>query len=128
MDPIIIIQALNVSYAVTTMVMMALGLAIIFGMLDVLNMAHGEFIMMGAYCGFVCQSLGLPYLMSIPIALCVCIVLGWIIERFLIRRLYNRPFDTLLATWGLSLLLREIVDMIFRESFLKACSHLFRHR
>lgn len=117
MDPITLTQIVNVSYEIVILIVITLGLAIILGWLDVLNMAHGEFIMIGAYCGYICQNLGWPYLMSVPIALAVCIVLGWVVERFLIRSLYSRPFDTLLATWGLSLLLREIVDAVFGKGF-----------
>ncbi|MBW1860887.1 MAG: branched-chain amino acid ABC transporter permease [Deltaproteobacteria bacterium] len=117
MNSIVITQILNVNYEITTLIVIAIGLAVILGLLNVLNMAHGEFIMIGAYCGYMCQSLGWPYLMSIPIALCVCTILGWVVERLLIRPLYNRPFDTLLATWGLSLLLREVVDALFGKGF-----------
>jgi urea transport system permease protein len=90
-----------------------LGLAIVFGLLGVLNLAHGEFVMIGAYCAYFTQSQGWPYLAAIPVTLVVCGALGWAVERALIRPLYQRPFDTLLATWGLSLVLQQAVRSIF---------------
>ena len=113
MDPLIVTQAINVLYEVTTLAVLVLGLAVIFGLLGVLNIAHGEFIMVGAYCAYVVQAGGLPFLAAVPLALIVCGVLGFVVERGLIRPLYRRPFDTLVATWGLSLLLRKIAEAIF---------------
>jgi len=113
MDPLIVTQAINVVYAVSTLAVLALGLAVIFGLLGVLNIAHGEFIMIGAYCAYVAQSWGWPYLAAIPLTLVVCAVLGAAVEWTMIRPLYRRPFDTLVATWGLSLLLRKIAEAIF---------------
>ena len=62
MDPLIVTQAINVLYGVSTLAVLALGLAVIFGLLGVLNIAHGEFVMIGAYCAYVTQAGGLPYL------------------------------------------------------------------
>ena len=117
MDPLLVTQLLNIAYEVTTLAVVVLGLAIVFGLLGVLNLAHGEFIMIGAYCAYFTQSQGWPYLAAIPVTLVVCGVLGWAVERALIRPLYARPFDTLLATRGLSLLLREIVEAIYGKGF-----------
>ena len=92
----------------------ALGLTIIYGTMGVINMAHGEFIMVGAYTTFVFQSLlGFPFLLCLPISFLVVAALGLAIERGLIRPLYQRPLDTLLATWGLSLILIQGVRLIF---------------
>jgi urea transport system permease protein len=92
----------------------ALGLTIIYGTMGVINMAHGEFIMLGAFSTYVFQShLGIPFLLCIPLAFLVVGAFGWIIERLLIRSLYMRPLDTLLATWGLSLILIQAVRLIF---------------
>ena len=92
----------------------ALGLTIIYGTMGVINMAHGEFIMLGAFSTYVFQShLGLPFILCIPLAFVVVGAFGWIIERLLIRSLYKRPLDTLLATWGLSLILIQVVRLIF---------------
>jgi branched-chain amino acid transport system permease protein/urea transport system permease protein len=117
MDPLIVTQALNVVYGVTTLAVLVLGLAVIFGLLGVLNIAHGEFIMAGAYCAYVTQASGWPFLAALPLAMIVCGVLGLVVERGLIRPLYARPFDTLVATWGLSLLLRKLAEAIFGMGF-----------
>ena len=117
MDPLIVTQALNVVYGVTTLAVLVLGLAVIFGLLGVLNIAHGEFIMAGAYCAYVTQASGWPFLAAFPLALLVCGALGLVVERGLIRPLYARPFDTLVATWGLSLLLRKVAEAIFGMGF-----------
>lgn len=117
MDPLLVTQLLNIAYEVTTLAVVVLGLAIVFGLLGVLNLAHGEFVMIGAYCAYFTQTQGWPYLAAIPVTLLVCGVLGWAVERALIRPLYARPFDTLLATWGLSLLLREIVEAIYGKAY-----------
>ena len=117
MDPLFVTQLLNIAYEVTTLAVVVLGLAIVFGLLGVLNLAHGEFVMIGAYCAYFAQEQGWPYVAAIPVTLVVCGVLGWAVERALIRPLYQRPFDTLLATWGLSLLLREIVEAIYGKGY-----------
>jgi branched-chain amino acid transport system permease protein/urea transport system permease protein len=117
MDPLFVTQLLNIVYEVTTLAVVVLGLAIVFGLLGVLNLAHGEFVMIGAYCAYFTQTQGWPYLAAIPVTLAVCGALGWAVERALIRPLYQRPFDTLLATWGLSLLLREIVEAIYGKAY-----------
>jgi urea ABC transporter permease protein UrtB len=117
MDPLIVTQAINVLYAVSTLAVLALGLAVIFGLLGVLNIAHGEFVMIGAYCAYLIQSWEWPYLVALPLALAICGVIGWAVEWIMIRPLYRRPFDTLVATWGLSLLLRKIAEGIFGLGF-----------
>jgi urea ABC transporter permease protein UrtB len=113
MDPLIVTQAINVLYAVSTLAVLALGLAVIFGLLGVLNIAHGEFIMIGAYCAYVTQANNWPYLLAVPLTLAICSALGAAVEWTMIRPLYRRPFDTLVATWGLSLLLRKIAEAVF---------------
>ncbi len=117
MDPIVLTQLVNVTYVIVTLVVIAMGLAIVFGLLGVLNLAHGEFIMLGAYSAFFCRSQDWPYLTAVPVVLAVCVLLGWVVERALIRPLYNRPFDTLLATWGLSLVLRKLIDFKYGKGF-----------
>ncbi|MFC5068913.1 urea ABC transporter permease subunit UrtB [Flaviflagellibacter deserti] len=92
----------------------ALGLTIIYGTAGVINMAHGEFIMLGAYSSYMLQSyFGLPFLLCIPASFVIVGVIGLILERGLIRYLYKRPLDTLLATWGVSLVLMQGVRLIF---------------
>ncbi|MEO7336626.1 MAG: branched-chain amino acid ABC transporter permease [Caldimonas sp.] len=113
MDPVPVAQALNALFGIASLAILALGLAIVLGLLGVLNLAHGELIMIGAYCAWGVQAQGLPYLAAIPLALAVCGVLGFAVERWLVRPLYQRPFDTLVVTWGLSLLLRKCAEAMF---------------
>ncbi|PLP57963.1 branched-chain amino acid ABC transporter permease [Mesorhizobium loti] len=117
MDPLIVTQILNILFGVTTLAMIALGLAITFGMLGVLNLAHGEFVMMGAFCALVVDRAGAPFVLAVPLALLVCGGVGLMVEMLLIRPLYRRPFDTLVATWGLSLLLRKLAEAGFGLGF-----------
>src|SRR6187402_3561084 len=92
----------------------ALGLTIIYGTAGVINMAHGEFIMLGAYSSYMLQFyLGVPYLLCIPASFVIVALVGLALERGLIRYLYNRPLDTLLATYGVSLVLMQGVRLIF---------------
>lgn len=103
-------------------VLMALGLAIIFGQMGVINMAHGEFLILGAYVTYVCShvfSTWLPwaypgyFFVAMVLAFMVCGALGLLVEWALVRHLYHRPLDTLLATWGLSLVLQQVFRSVF---------------
>ena len=89
------------------LILSSAGLAIIFGMMGVINMAHGEFIMCGAYVTVGVVSLGLPLLLAQLIGALVAGLVGVLVEVTIIRRFYQRPADTLLATWGLSLLVTQ---------------------
>ena len=92
----------------------ALGLTIIYGTMGVINMAHGEFIMLGAYSAWVMQFfIGIPWLLCLPLSFVIVAFIGWLVERGLIRHLYDRPLDTLLATWGVSLVLIQSIRLIF---------------
>ncbi|MCA0044424.1 urea ABC transporter permease subunit UrtB [Celeribacter litoreus] len=95
----------------------AIGLAITFGVMGVINMAHGEFIMMGAYTGYVIQQIIPDYTVSIivaiPMAFAVTFAAGVAMERLIIRWLYNRPLETLLATFGVSIALQQLAKNIF---------------
>jgi urea transport system permease protein len=99
------------------LLLIALGLALTFGQMNVINMAHGEFIMAGAYMVFVVQKTitdaGLSLLIAIPVAFGVSGAMGALLEFTLIRRLYARPLDTLLVTWGVSLILQQLARDIF---------------
>ena len=108
---------LNYLYATAILGLVVLGLAVVFGLLGVMNMAHGEFVMLGAYCAVVVQEAGLPPLLSIPLSLLVCAAAGAAVEWCIVRHLYRRPFDTLLATWGLAMLLREAVEVLFGREY-----------
>ena len=95
----------------------AIGLAITFGVMGVINMAHGEFIMMGAYTGFVVQlfvpDYTLSLLIALPLAFLVTFAAGVAMERLVIRHLYHRPLETLLATFGISIALQQLAKNIF---------------
>ena len=95
----------------------AIGLAITFGVMGVINMAHGEFIMMGAYTGFVVQQFVPDYTLSIiialPLAFAITFGAGVLMERLVIRHLYRRPLETLLATFGISIALQQLAKNIF---------------
>ena len=95
----------------------AIGLAITFGVMRVINMAHGEFIMMGAYSGYVVQlfiaNYTLSILIAIPVAFFVTFIAGVVMERLVIKKLYKRPLETLLATFGISIALQQLAKIIF---------------
>jgi len=99
------------------LLLIALGLSLTFGQMNVINMAHGEFIMAGAYTVYVLQqvisSAGLSLIVALPVAFAVAGAMGVLLEFLLIRRLYARPLDTLLVTWGVSLVLQQAARDIF---------------
>ena len=106
----------------SVLLLMALGLAIIFGQMGVINMAHGEFMAVGAYTTYFMSSLTetyfpgfMPYyfIFAIIIAFIIAGILGYLAEYVLIRHLYKRPLDTLLATWGLSLIMQQSFRTLF---------------
>lgn len=106
--------ALQVIYGIANLVLISLGLAIIFGMMRVINLAHGEFIMLGGYTVVIATNNGVNmWFAMIVLAPLVVGIIGVIVERVIIRFLYGRMVDTLLATWGLSLLLIGLVTTIF---------------
>ena len=100
----------------------ALGLAVTYGLMGVINMAQGEFIMLGAYATYVTQGLFQKYLpglasyalvAAVPVSFCTAGLIGVLVERTIIRRLYGRPLETLLATWGISLVMIQAVRSVF---------------
>ena len=104
------------------LLLVALGLAITYGLMGVINMAHGELMMIGAYATYVVQGLFQKYLpgafdwyllAAVPVAFLASALLGALLERSVIRFLYGRPLETLLATWGISLMLQQAVRSIF---------------
>ena len=109
--------ALNYVYITAILGLVVLGLAVVFGLLGVMNMAHGEFVMLGAYSAVVVQAAGLPLLASVPVAIAVSAAAGALVEWLVIRHLYRRPFDTFLATWGIAVLLREAIEAIFGREY-----------
>lgn len=101
----------------------ALGLAITFGLMKIINMAHGELIMIGAYVTYLVQNIFLTFagkslfdlyfIVSIPVAFIITAGIGYLLEITVIKRLYGRPLDSLLATWGVSLFLQQLARSIF---------------
>lgn len=120
---ILLTQLFNgLSYS-SFLLLIALGLSITFGLMRVMNMAHGDMIMIGAYVTYSIQLIFISmvpeelfdyyFIISIPIAFTVTALIGLLVEKSLIRFLYARPLDSLLATWGLSLIFQQIARMIF---------------
>ena len=94
------------------LLMIALGLAIIYGTTGVINMAHGEFVMIGAYTSWFLQTkLGMGLIASIIPIFLITAVMGFLIERLIIRHLYNRLLDTILATWGIGVILQQLIRL-----------------
>ncbi len=117
---IVVMQGFSGLSLFSVLLLMALGLAIIFGQMGVINMAHGEFMAVGAYTTVLMSKLAVKYdlvhsyfVFAIIAAFIFAFVIGYLIEFLMIRHLYHRPLDTLLATWGLSLVMQQI----FRSTF-----------
>jgi urea transport system permease protein len=119
---IAIMQGFNGLSTFCVLLLMALGLAIIFGQMGVINMAHGEFLTVGAYTTYVLSEVsqrwapwlvGSYFLLSLLVSFVIAAALGLLVEHTMIRFLYRRPLDSLLATWGLSLILQQV----FRSTF-----------
>jgi urea transport system permease protein len=118
----IVMQAFNGVSLFTVLALMALGLAIVFGLMGVINMAHGELMAMGAYTTYAVSALfqaflpglmGIYFVVGIGVAFVVTFAFGYGLERGLIRFLYKRPLDTMLATWGLSLVMQQLFRSVF---------------
>lgn len=119
---ITVMQGFNGLSVFCVLLLMALGLAIIFGQMGVINMAHGEFLTVGAYTTYLLSTLTLQYVpalqpyyffFAIAVSFAVAGALGWLVEWAMISKLYHRPLDTLLATWGLSLVMQQAFRSIF---------------
>lgn len=94
------------------LLMVAVGLAIIYGSMGVINLAHGEFVMLGAYAAWAMQVFfGLNILVSIPFVFLGVGLVGWLLERGIVKRLYRRPLDTILATWGVGIVLQQLIRL-----------------
>ncbi|MEO0544947.1 MAG: branched-chain amino acid ABC transporter permease [Pseudomonadota bacterium] len=90
-----------------------LGLAVVYGLMGVINLAHGEFLMVGAYSALTATQIGIPYPLAIPVAVVMTMMIGAIVELLIISRLYGRLFDTMLATWGLGMVFNQAAVLIF---------------
>ena len=108
---------LEILYMISFIALISAGLAIVFGMMRVINLAHGEFVMLGGYTTLACERAGIDiWFAMLVIAPLVVALVGLVVERLVIRFLYGRMIDTMLATWGLSLLLIGMVTLIFGSS------------
>ena len=112
-----VVVALQIASGVATLIIVSLGLAVVFGMMRVINLAHGEFLMLGGYAAVLAYGHGLNLWLSILVVPPLLVgIVGAVVERLLIRGLYGRMIDTMLATWGLSLALIGAVTMLFGNS------------
>jgi branched-chain amino acid transport system permease protein len=108
------VVSLEILYMIAFLALTSAGLAVVFGMMRVINLAHGEFVMLGGYTTIACYNNGINiYFAMLVVAPVVVGLVGLIVERTIIRFLYGRMIDTMLATWGLSLLLIGLVTLIF---------------
>jgi len=99
--------------SISGLILVAVGLSIIFGLMGVINLSHGALMMVGAYMAFSVQSAGLPAWLGLIVAPIAVGIIGILIESSVIKRLYDRPLDTLLATWGVAIILREGVNLVY---------------
>lgn len=108
-----VISQISVGLSIASILLLvSLGLAIIYGTMGVINLAHGEFVMLGAYSVWFLQSLfGLNLITCLPIVFVLVGVVGLLIEWLLIRHLYTRPLDTILATWGVGVILQQAIRL-----------------
>jgi urea transport system permease protein len=112
-------QAFNGISLGSILLLVAIGLAFSFGLMNVINMAHGEMLMIGAYCAYLAErtlgndAVNFAFLVALPLAFVVAGAVGMGLEVTLIRRLYGRPLDTLLATWGVSLVFQQVARSTF---------------
>lgn len=105
--------SLDIAYAVFTLILIVLGLAVIFGMLRVINMAHGEMVMLGCYSVYLTSQYQLPFIVGVSFALLVTGLIGGFIYWLIIKRIRTRLLDTILATWGISIVLKQLVTILF---------------
>ena len=107
---------LSMQLSIAVLVIVSIGLAVVFGMMGIINLAHGEFLMLGAYTTLVGVRAGLYLWVAMVLAAATVGVFGLIVERLLVRHLYGRLADSMLATWGLSLIMAQGMVLIFGPS------------
>lgn len=95
----------------------ASGLAVVFGLIGVINMGHGAMLTLGAYLTWASTSAGLPFIVAVPLAALGVAVVGLLLEHILIRHFYSKPFDTLLLTWGFFMVSTEVIKIVFGTDF-----------
>src|SRR5439155_2776035 len=109
----VVALVLNALTLISILMLVGLGLAIIFGLMNVINLAHGEFVTIGAYTLAFVESLSGSFWLALALAPIVGGAVGLLVERMMIRHLYTRPLATILATWGLSLVLQQLLQLVF---------------
>jgi branched-chain amino acid transport system permease protein len=108
------VVTLEIAYMIAFLALTSAGLAVVFGMMRVINLAHGEFVMLGGYTTIACAKAGINiYFAMLVLAPLAVAIFGLVVERVIVRHLYGRMIDTMLATWGLSLLMVGLVTLIF---------------
>jgi urea transport system permease protein len=118
----IIMQIFNGLSLSSILLIIGLGLSITFGIMGIINFAHGEFLMLGAYTSYITQNLlykiigGNYFLLAIPLSFFIAGIIGLSFEKFFIRFLYGKPFESILVTWGLSLIMQQLARNIFGAS------------
>ncbi len=104
---------LDIAYTVLILILIVLGLAIIFGMLGIINMAHGEKVMLGAYAVYLSEQMHYPFIVGVFLAVLLTGIVGAIVYRLVIKNIRERILDTILATWGVSIILKQIITLLF---------------
>lgn len=94
------------------LILSSIGLAVIFGMMNIINMAHGEFIMLGAYIFTISALAGIPFIVSVLIAVLGVTVFGILIHKLIISKLHSRPMDSIVITYGMSLVMKQLIQII----------------
>lgn len=113
MSSTMVALALDSANFFLVLLLVSLGLMVIFGLMNVINMAHGEFLLLGAYSAVAVTQAGLSFWWALLIAPCVLGLVGWLVEITVVRFVYHRLIDSILATWGLSLMLKQLIVILF---------------
>jgi urea transport system permease protein len=116
MSSMVVSVIIDTTLLTLTLALASLGLAIIFGLIGVINMGHGAMLTLGAYFTWAAVHAGLPFVLSVLLAAAGVAVIGLLLEHLVIRHFYDRPFDTLLITWGFFLIATEIIKLVFGSS------------
>lgn len=117
-------ELLNAVYATGLLLLVAVGLAVVFGLMGIINLAHGEFLMLGAYVALAVTSLTGSFWLAIAAAPILVAILSLPIERFVMRRFYARPLETIVVTFGLAIVLQQLVEGLFGRGFQRVESPL----
>jgi len=104
---------LDIVSTASILFIVAAGLMIILGVMKLINFAHGAFLTTGGYCAFMITQLGISPWAAAPVAFVFGYILGWAVELLVVRPLYNRPLDAILATWGLSIIIGQVITLVF---------------